>query len=244
MGNTQVQEIGEVNTLLIIGAGSGISSSVARKFLANGYKVGLISLTQDEADAAKGALNSSETFAFQCDAADPASVTTAIAAARKAMGPISVLHYNPFSMCPDILSADAQTGLINTIGVAVTGLVTATQVLRGDLAATQGAILVTCSGAGSTGIPDEVEAFLVGVNFTGYMVAKAAQHKLTDMLKHKLKDDGIFVGKCNVNATVIGTAFDNPAGSAKIDADTVADAFWTLLTNRTDNIANVDNPPE
>merc|ERR1712100_460728 len=78
------------------------------------------------------------------------------------------------------------------------------------------------------------------MGISGYLIAKAAQHKLINQLHHKLKPDGVFVGKVNVNAIVKGSAFDD--GTAKIEPDSVADAALDLFAARSAKDTNVDNP--
>lgn len=233
-------------TLLSIGVGPGISGAVARKFGAAGYKIGLISLKQEEADKEKDALVAAgnEVHAFACDASDPAALAAAVEAAKAALGPITVLHYNANGVAGGDAFADGSAeGIIQCCRVGVIGLCEATRLCHSDLKAAGGAVLITSSGVASTECPAAVEDFLVGLNVTGYCVGKAAQLKLAKQLIAKLKPDGIFVGIVKVNATVIGTSWDQPPGSAKIDPNTVADAFWGLLEARTDNECAVDNPP-
>jgi len=241
----QVKEF-DSECLLIIGAGPGISASVARKFGKEGYRIGLVSLLKKDADAEQAKLAEAgiQASAFgPCDASDPKQVAKTIAAVRKEMGPISVLHYNPYSLNGgDILADGSAEGVSYCMDVAVNGLIKATQLLLEDLKkAEKGAILITCSGAGQTDTGDELEKVLTSLNITGYLIAKAAQHKTAMQLFHKLKPEGVFVGKVNVNAIVKGTAFDD--GTAKIEPDSVADAFWDLYKKREDHLTNVDNPP-
>ena len=234
-------------TLLSIGVGTGISAAVARKFAANGYKLGLISLKLEDAQKVKDALpEGCEAHAFEADAGDPAALAAAVAAAKAALGgAVTVVHLNAAAVAGgDPLAEGAAEALVQCCRVGVVGLAEATRLCRADLKAAGGAVLVTSSGVSSTETPAAVDEFLNGLNIAGYCVGKAAQMRLAKLLIPKLKADGIFVGIVKVNATVVGTAWDAPAGSAKIQPDAVADAFWGLLEARADNVCDVDNPPE
>lgn len=232
------------NAILIVGAGPGISAATARRFGKEGYKVGLISLKQEEAVKEQKALEALcvTAFAFSGDASNAQSITNAVKKAKKALGVVSVLHYNAYSITGGNLLETKPEEVASACATAVTGLVASVQLLLEDLKSCKGAVLVTSSGVGQTDVPGEVEEFLVGLNISGYLIAKAAQHRCIMQLIHKLKPEGVFVGKVNVQAIVKGTAWDD--GTAKIETDTVAEAFWKLLNDRSENLAVVENPAD
>jgi NAD(P)-dependent dehydrogenase (short-subunit alcohol dehydrogenase family) len=163
--------------------------------------------------------------------------------AREKMGPISAVHYNCYDLGGGDPMADGSvSAMLDTVSVAITGLLTSAQECRSDLKMNSGIFLVTSSGIGATDIPAPFEEFVVSLNLTGYCVAKAAQQKLTSQLEYKLKPDGIFVGTVFVNGMVKGTKFDDGSGAARIEPDAVADAFWKLANDRTDSSTKVENP--
>ena len=225
---------------LSIGSGPGISAATARKFGANGYKVALVSLKQEEAEKEKEALTKLgvEAVALQADAANVDAVKAAIAAAKAALGPITVVHYNAFALA----SGTDPVGFLNCCAVGTVGLITAKEELQADLKAQKGAILVTGSFVASTALPKEVNEFLSTLGLDGYCAAKAAQDRLTALMTCQLAKEDVFVGKVVVGGKVKGTAFDDGSGDAKIEPDTIADAFWKLNEERTENEAAVNDP--
>jgi NAD(P)-dependent dehydrogenase (short-subunit alcohol dehydrogenase family) len=76
---------------LIVGAGAGLSASLARLFAKNGMKVVLAARTVDDLTAL-----ASETGAqaFTCDATKPGDVTNLFASVEKAIGTPEVVVYN------------------------------------------------------------------------------------------------------------------------------------------------------
>jgi len=152
--------VGLSKVLLTIGAGPGISAAVARKFGANGYKVALVSLKQEEAEKEKAALKSLgvEAIALQADAADADAVKKAIEAA-KALGAITVVHYNAFS----VAGGEDPATFLNCCAVGCVGLLTAKNELLPELKAQKGAILVTGSFVAATDLPKEVEETLTAL---------------------------------------------------------------------------------
>lgn len=223
-----------------IGAGPGISAATARKFGANGYKVALVSLKQEEADKEKEALAKLgvEAIALQADAADAAAVKKAIEAAKSALGAITVVHYNAFALS----GGTEPAAFLNCCAVGCVGLIAAKTECLADLKEQKGAILVTSSFVASTALPKEVDEFLSGLGMEGYCAGKAAQDRLTSQMTLQLAKEGVFVGKVVVGGKVKGTMFDDGSGDAKIEPDSVADAFFKLNEERTETVASVNDP--
>ena len=58
----------------------------------------------------------------------------------------------------------------------------------------------------------------------------------------QLAKEGVFVGKVVVGGKVKGTMFDDGSGDAKIEPDSVAEAFWKLNAEREAKVATVADP--
>src|ERR1700676_1797852 len=84
-------------TALIVGAGSGISASVARGLAAAGLKVGLAARNIDKL-APLAAEIAAERFAV--DASQPAAVAQLVADADARLGPPDVVLYNASARAP------------------------------------------------------------------------------------------------------------------------------------------------
>ena len=207
--------------LLTIGAGPGISAATARKFGANGYKVALVSLKQEESEKEKAALAALgvEAIALQADAADAAAVKKAIEATKEKLGPVTAVHYNAFALS----GSDDAAAFINCCAVGCTGLLTVKKELLADLKAQKGAILVTSSVVASTGLPAEVEEFVAGLGLEGYCAGKAAQDRLTTQMAITLGKEGVFVGKVVVAVRAARTrALPAPIAAALTELVAVA----------------------
>ena len=223
-------------TVVIVGFGPGVSTSVAKKFGAEGFSVALIARNEERLASGVQALESDgvTAAAFQADAGNPESIREAISKARRQLGPITVLHWNAFggSEARDLLTADASVvrGLFDT---PVVGLLAAIQEVLADLRESrEGAVLVTNGAAGE--IDAQMDAFVTGSNaaglkLMGVAVANAAKDKLVGMLAHSLKSEGVYVGQVMIAGTVKGTAWDSPDS---IDPSTIADKFWELYRDR------------
>lgn len=223
--------------ILIVGYGPGISSAVAEKFGAEGFSVGLVGRTRDRLDAGVRKLKEKgiEAASFVADAGNPTSIQEAVASARKALGPITVLQWTAYAGGAGDLTSAPFDELQHLFDVPVVGLVAGVQAALGDLRSQKGAVLVTNGGFGL--LDPQMDQVAANFGAMGLAVANAAKHKLVRVLAAKLKADQVYVGEAMVCGMVKGTAFDN--GSATIEATKVADTFWNLWTRRSELSVNV-----
>ena len=226
-------------TIIVCGYGSGISNAVAEKFGAAGFSVALVARNADKLTAGVKALEGKgvKAAAFPADLGDAKAVKAMVGKVREALGPITVVHWNPYAgTAGDLLTADV-AAIHNAFDVAVTGLIAAVQESLPDLKqdTKSAAILVTNGGFA---LPDpNVDAMVVKYNAMGLGLANAAKLKLVGMLAEKLRGDGIYVGQVMVLGTVKGTAFDQ--GQATLDPAAIADKFWEIYTARSPLSVNV-----
>ena len=219
-------------TIVVVGFGPGISTAVAERFGAEGFSVALVARSQERLAAGVEALKARgvAATAFVADAGDPASISAAIADARAALGPITVLHWNAFGGggAGDLLTAEAaaQRGVFD---VAVVGLLAAVQEALLDLrAAGDGAVLVTNGAFGE--LNPQIDAYAVRGKTMGLALANAAKHKLVGLLSERLKGDRVYVGEVMVAGMVKGTPSDR--GGETIEPSAIADRFWAIYQAR------------
>jgi len=220
-------------TIVVCGYGPGISRAMAEKFGREGFAVALVARGADKVQAAAAALKQAGVSAagFACDLADPAAVAALIPQVRSALGPIGVLHWNAYSHAAgDLLSAEP-SALRHVFDVSITSLIVAVQQSLPDLQqAETPAVLVTGGALSTYGSAADERAAQFGA--MGLALAKAAQHKTSGLLHHKLKPLGIYVGEVTVSAIVKGTAADRGYGT--LEASAVAERFWQLYRARED----------
>ncbi len=217
-------------TIIVVGFGPGISTAVADKFGAEGFRVALVARNQKRLADGVQALKAKGVAAagFAADAGDPAAIGAAIGKARAELGPIAVIHWNAFSgsEAGDLMATDpAAVG--DVFDVAVVGLLAAVQKALPDLKSEAGAVLVTNGAFGY--VNDQMDALAISLKAMGVAVANAAKHKLVGLLSQRLKDDGVYVGEVMVAGAIKGTPW---AGDTGIEGSTVANTFWDLYQAR------------
>jgi NAD(P)-dependent dehydrogenase (short-subunit alcohol dehydrogenase family) len=138
-------------TALIVGAGTGISASLARALAKAGLQVGLAAR-----NTAKLAPLATETGAltFNVDAADPAGVAGLFAAVDAALGEPDVVIYNASARAHGpIAEIDPEAVLRATSITAFGAFLVTQQAARRMLPRGRGAILLTGATAGVKGFP-------------------------------------------------------------------------------------------
>jgi NADP-dependent 3-hydroxy acid dehydrogenase YdfG len=208
--------------LLVVGAGPGIAAATARRFGSDGSAVGLVARREDGLAELGSALRDTGVRCGwrRADAADPRSLTTAIAALADELGPVDVLLYNVSvgrqaavpELTPEDLLADLAAGAV--------GLQTAVRaVLPGMRQRRSGTVLVTGGGSADRPIP----------SMATLGIQKAALRALVAVQARALAPEGIHV----VTATIRGLVGED----RQIHPDRIAALYAEL-------VAETAGPPE
>lgn len=167
---------------LIVGAGDGLSASVARAFAGAGMRIGLAARNADKLAALASELRA-ETFA--CDASEPVAVEAMFKAAEAAMdGAPEVVVYNPSARVRGPL-VDLDPGAVrNAIAItAFGGFLVAQAAARRMLPKGQGAVLFTGASASVKGY----------ANSSSFAMGKFALRGLAQSMARELAPKGIHV---------------------------------------------------
>jgi len=194
--------------IVIVGAGPGVSGSVARRFARDGYDVGLIGV--DEAQLGELTIDLESVGAgvshVVADITDRDAATAAVAGLGERLGRIDVLHFNPSAFREKNPLTLTVQELLEDVTLGVGALLTAVQAAR-PFMSDGGRITATGSMAA-----DEPwhEAASLGVQ-------KAGLRNLVRSIDATLADDGIRA----VSVTVRGTL----AREGAFTPDRVAEAI-------------------
>ncbi len=178
--------------IVIVGAGPGVSGSVARLFAGDGYDVGLIGV--DEAQLGELTIDLEAAGAgvshVVADITDRDAATAAVSGLGERLGRIDVLHFNPSAYRAKTPLTLTVAELLEDLTLGVGALLTAVQAARPFMA--EGG-RVTATGSMAADQPSH-EAASLGVQ-------KAGLRNLVRSIDATLADDGIRA----VSVTVRGT---------------------------------------
>ncbi len=202
--------------VIIIGAGSGIGLSVARRFAREGLPVGVIARSQETVDATLSALAGVgvEIGGATADAADESALRSALDGFVEHFGVPDVLVYNAAIIQGDSIGDLSAARHLDAWAVNVVGAITVAAHLLPRMAkAGKGTYVIT--GGMPTPIPE----------VTSLSLGKAGVRALTELLDTQFGPSGVHVATVTVSGTVApGTAFD---------PDDIAEHYWRLHTQPT-----------
>ena len=199
--------------IVVVGAGPGVSGSVARRFADEGYDVGLLGADQQVIDdlvpdlEARGATVGHAV----ADVTDEQAAREAVRRFGEHTGRVDVLHFNPSAFREKDPMSLTVPELLEDVALGVGALLTVVQAARPYMVS-GGRISVT----GSMAADDPWE----GAASLG--VQKAGVRNLVHSLDKTLAGDGIRA----VSVTVRGSL----AREGAFTPDRVADALWAAVT--------------
>lgn len=206
-------------TALIIGAGPGISASLARALTAAGHKVALAAR-----DVAKLGPLTAQTgaLALPADAADPAAVEALFAEVDARLGEPDVVVYNASRRVRGPLAELDPEAVREALEVGAFGAFLAVrQAARRMVPKGHGAILLTGATAGLKGYAQSA----------GFAMGKFALRGLAQSAARELGPKGIHVTHVVVDGGVRSATRPDPADrpDSTLDPDAVAEAYLAVL---------------
>ena len=206
-------------TALIVGAGEGLSASLARLFTREGIRVALAARQTD-----KLATLCKETgaTAYACDATSLDDVTRLFAAVERDCGTPDVVVYNAGVRLPVAFVDLIPVGVEKAIAVsAFGGFLVAQQASRHMLPNRRGAILFTGASASVKGYPQSA-AFAMG---------KFALRGLAQSMARELSPQGIHVAHFVIDGRIRSAKRAEPVDKpdSMLDPDAIAANYWNVL---------------
>ncbi len=209
---------------LIVGAGAGISASVARALAGDGYK---LALAARKVEKLAGLAAETGAVAFQCDATQPDAVVTLFAEVDQALEGLDVVLYNPsLRYSGPFIEIDPENVRQALLVTAFGGFLVAQQAAIRMLTQGHGAILFTGASASVKGYAKSA-AFAMG---------KFALRGLAQSLARELQPQNIHVahfvidgGVANESRGRVNTP-ERPDGW--LDADAIAQTYMDVLNQQ------------
>jgi NAD(P)-dependent dehydrogenase (short-subunit alcohol dehydrogenase family) len=204
---------------LIVGAGSGLSASIARSFVGAGMKIALAARSVDDL-AALAAEIGAKTFA--CDAVQANAVKKLYADLAAALGdPHAVVYNASYRTRGPVVELDPAEVEKSLAVTAFGGFLVAQEAARRMLPKGEGAILFTGASASVKGYPQSAP----------FAMGKFALRGLAQSMARELAPQGIHVAHVVVDGGIRSSrrpdAADHP--DATLDPDAIAASYLHLL---------------
>ena len=208
---------------LVVGAGDGLSASVARAFAGAGMRIGLAARNPGKLAALASELKAE---AFACDASKPAEVEAIFQAADAALGgPPEVVVYNPSARVRGPLVDLDPEGVANALAVsAFGGFLVAPAAAKRMLPKGRGAVLFTGASASVKGYAGSAP----------FAMGKFALRGLAQSMARELAPKGIHVAHFVIDGGIRSPrrperqdAADSP--DSMLDPDAIARTYLHVL---------------
>jgi NAD(P)-dependent dehydrogenase (short-subunit alcohol dehydrogenase family) len=209
----------QYKTGLIIGAGIGISASLARLLSHEGIKVGLVA--RDARNLEKLA-SETDALTFSADAADPAAMTTLFEQVDDRLGQPDIVIYNPSARAHGSVAEIDPVAVRDALAItAYGGFLAVQQASRRMIPKGFGAILLTGASASIKGFPLS-SAFAMG---------KFALRGLAQSAARELGPKGIHVAHFVIDGAVRSASRPDPAErpDSTLSPDGIAQSYWSVL---------------
>jgi NAD(P)-dependent dehydrogenase (short-subunit alcohol dehydrogenase family) len=212
-------EVPKYKTALIVGAGEGLSASLARLFAREGIRVALAARGIEKL----GAL-CSETGAkaFACNATEASDVERLFGLVEREIAVPDLVVYNASGRARgafvDLVADDvAQAISVSAFG----GFLVAQQAAKRMLLKRHGAILFTGASASVKGYPQSAP----------FAMGKFALRGLAQSMARELSPQGIHVAHFVIDGGIRSTARAEPADrpDSMLDPDAIAASYWSVL---------------
>ena len=206
----------EYRTSLIVGAGGGLSASLARRFAKAGMSVTLAARDTGKLEPLCEAIGAT---AFACDASDAAQVARLFESVERQSGAPDVVVYNasarargPFvSLEPE---AVRRTLLVSAYGA----FLVAQRAVPGMLAKQSGAVLLTGASASVKGYAESAP----------FAMGKFALRGLAQSMARELAPKGIHVAHFVIDGAIRPRGHED-ANDTMLDPDAIAETYFDVL---------------
>ena len=204
---------------LIVGAGSGLSASLARLFSRHGLQVALASR---QPDRLAGLCAETGAVSFACEASEPEEVAGLFDALVAAVGEPDVVVYNASGRARGPLTSLVPEEVARALAVsAYGGFLVAQQAARLMLPKREGAILFTGASA-------SVKGYAQSASFA---MGKFALRGLAQSMARELAPQGVHVAHFVIDGAIRNPGRSEPANSpdSMLDPDAIAETYWHVV---------------
>ena len=204
---------------LIVGAGDGLSASIARRFAREGMRIALAARNKEKLSALSAEVDGR---AFGCDAAVPGQVARLFENVEREMSSPDVVVYNPSARARGALIDLDPEDVERSLAVsAFGGFLVAQQAARRMLSKRQGAILFTGASASIKGYAQSAP----------FAMGKFALRGLAQSMARELSPQGIHVAHFVIDGAIRNPGRTEPTDKpdSMLDPDAIAESYLHAL---------------
>jgi NAD(P)-dependent dehydrogenase (short-subunit alcohol dehydrogenase family) len=208
----------DMKTALIVGAGSGLSASLARLFAKHGLQVAMASRNPDKlqklAEETAG-------VTFACEATEPEEVAALFEVVVATQGEPDIVVYNASARARGPVTDLIPEEVARAIAVsAYGGFLVVQQAARQMVARGSGVILLTGASASVKGYP----------NSSAFAMGKFALRGLASSMARELSPKGVHVAHFVIDGGIRNAARADPSDNPEsmLDPDAIAQTYWQV----------------
>lgn len=205
-------------TVLIVGAGKGLSASLARRFASAGAKVALAARSIEKLSVLEAQIGAQ---AFACDATDPSEVSQLFKHVRERLGYPEVVIYNASGRVRGaIIDLDPIEVMRNLAVSAFGAFLVCQEAAKCMIPRGRGVILLTGASASVKGHAKSAP----------FAMGKFALRGLAQSMARELSPLGIHVAHVIIDGAIrpLGQMEDPLHPDAQIDPEAIADTYFQL----------------
>jgi NAD(P)-dependent dehydrogenase (short-subunit alcohol dehydrogenase family) len=205
-------------TVLIVGAGQGLSAALARRFKSSGANIAIASRSKEKLGMLADELGA---HAFACDASQPAAVSKLFADVEEQVGAPDVVIYNPSGRVRgafvDLDPIEVERSLAVT---AFGGFLVSQAAARQMLPRGHGVILLTGASASVKGYAKSAP----------FAMGKFALRGLAQSMARELSPQGIHVAHIVIDGAIRapGATPDPTRPDAQLEPEAIAETYFQL----------------
>jgi NAD(P)-dependent dehydrogenase (short-subunit alcohol dehydrogenase family) len=206
------------NTALIVGAGEGLSASLARLFAREGIKVALAARKIEKLGELCGKTGAK---AFACDTTNADEVERLFGLVERELAAPDLVVYNAGGHARGAFVDLVPSQVENLIAVAYGGFLVAQQAARRMLPNRHGAILFTGASASVKGYAQSAP----------FAMGKFALRGLAQSMARELSPQGIHVAHFVIDGGIRSATRAEPTDrpDSFLDPDAIAESYWNVL---------------
>ena len=207
---------------LIVGAGRGLSASLARLFASHGIQVALAARRVDKLAPLCAEIGATP---HACDATNPEAVAALFDAVAGTQGDPSIVVYNASARAAGAITDIEPEAVARAIAVtAFGGFLVAQQAAKRMLAHNAGNILFTGASASVKGY----------VHSAAFAMGKFALRGLAQSMARELAPQGIHVSHFVIDGGIRSATRPDAANHSDrwLDPDAIAEAYWQMIQQK------------